>query len=285
VRFPEGITGESFFQKHWDKGRPEYVETVTIFSSSNDKSKDWILCNNLPTLLWLGQVAALEIHPWYSRTSLEPDAHELGTDFGTSEETLDASALNYPDFVVFDLDPVLKNVETPYDLDAYKRTAEVAMALKDVLDALKLRSYVKTSGKTGLHVYVPVFRIYTYNESRAIAETGEQAAHLQDLLRPQSERQGQDPCERLLASTRAGRSRVFPAEVGRSARIPRPRVQHLHGPRHVGGEGRKVVGTPAGSPETGIFIALSNAPFEVPSQVCLPGFGFLAATCDWFQLQ
>lgn len=171
VRFPEGIGGESFFQKHWDKGRPEYVDTVNIFSSSSEKSKDWICCNNLSTLLWLGQVAALEIHPWYSRTSTEPDAHELGTDFGSSEESLDDSVLNYPDFVVFDLDPVLKNVETPYDLDAYKRTAAVAMALKEVLDGLKLRSYVKTSGKTGLHIYVPVFRIYTYPEARAIAET------------------------------------------------------------------------------------------------------------------
>lgn len=171
VRFPDGIEGESFFQKHWDKGRPEYVDTVNIYSSHNGRSRDWLMCNNLSTLLWLGQMAALEIHPWYSRATTEPDAHGMSADFGSSEDALDESVLNYPDFVVFDLDPVLKNPTTAFDLDTYKRTADVAMHLKELLDGLRLRSYVKTSGKTGLHIYVPIQRIHTYEETRLIAET------------------------------------------------------------------------------------------------------------------
>lgn len=171
VRFPEGIGGESFFQKHWDKGRPDFVDTVEIFSTSNEKSRDWLMCNNLATLLWLGQMASLEIHPWYSRASTEPDAHGMSTDYSSSDDALDESVLTYPDFVVFDLDPVLKDPDKPFDLDTYKRTAEVAMSLKDILDSLKLRSYVKTSGKTGLHVYLPIRRVYTYHETRLIAET------------------------------------------------------------------------------------------------------------------
>jgi len=171
VRFPEGIEGEQFFQKHIDKGRPDYVEVVNIYSTHNGRARDWLMCNNLASLIWLGQMSTLEIHPWYSRISTKPDAKGVSTDFDSSDEALDESILTYPDFVVFDLDPVLKIKETPFDADTYKRTCDVAMYLKEILDGLKLRSYVKTSGKTGLHIYVPIKRLYTYEETRAICET------------------------------------------------------------------------------------------------------------------
>ena len=171
VRFPEGIGGEQFFQKHIDKGRPEFVEVVDIYSTHNGRARDWLMCNNLASLLWLGQMATLEIHPWYSRMSNKPDAKDTPTDFDSSDDALDQSILTYPDFVVFDLDPVLKDKEKPFDQETYKKTCEVAMTLKEILDGLKLKSYVKTSGKTGLHIYTPVKRIYTYEETRAIAET------------------------------------------------------------------------------------------------------------------
>jgi len=171
VRFPEGIGGEQFFQKHIDKGRPDFVEVVDIYSTHNGRSRDWLMCNNLVSLLWLGQMGTLEIHPWYSRINNKPDAKNLPTDFSSSDDALDESVLTYPDFIVYDLDPVLKDKEKPFDHDAYKKTCDVSMALKEILDGLKLKSYVKTSGKTGLHIYTPVKRIYTYTEVRALAET------------------------------------------------------------------------------------------------------------------
>lgn len=171
VRFPEGIEGEQFFQKHIDKGRPEFMEVAKIYSTHNGGARDWLMCNNLASLLWLGQMGTLEIHPWYSRIENKPDAKDKPTDFSSSDEALDESILTFPDFIVFDLDPVLKDKEKPFDQDAYKKTCDVSMTLKDILDGLKLRSYVKTSGKTGLHIYVPIRRMFTYSETRILAET------------------------------------------------------------------------------------------------------------------
>lgn len=168
VRFPDGIGGESFFQKHVDKGKPDFVETVSIWSSHNGRARDWILVNNLATLIWLGQLASLEIHPWYSRITPEEGG---STDFSTSDDTLDESLLNKPDFLVCDLDPNFHPKGSPYDPESFKKTVEVAMDLKKLLDGLKLRSFVKTSGKAGLHIYVPVKRLYDYDEIRAVAET------------------------------------------------------------------------------------------------------------------
>src|SRR5439155_12762490 len=107
IRFPDGIHGERFFQKHWEHNLPDYVDTVEIYAEHNDADGEFMLCNNLPTLIWLGQVAALELHTWYSRTTPEPDGHHLSSDFTGSVETLEDSLLNYPDFVVFDLDPYI----------------------------------------------------------------------------------------------------------------------------------------------------------------------------------
>ena len=70
IRMPEGINGERFFQKHWDQERPEFVETVTVFSGHKDEQHDYMLANNLPTLLWLGQVGTLEFHVWHSRAEV-----------------------------------------------------------------------------------------------------------------------------------------------------------------------------------------------------------------------
>ncbi len=177
VRYPEGLGGESFFQKHLDKGAPAYVEKVLIWSNHNERARDWLLVNNLPTLVWMGQMSSLEIHPWYSRTSQEPDGHELGINFSETDETLDESTLNFPDFMVCDLDPYIRSgkeaagAEPELNRPAWLRVIEVAKTLRDLLTALGLRSYVKISGKTGLHVYVPLRRVYDYHEVRLMCET------------------------------------------------------------------------------------------------------------------
>ncbi len=175
VRHPDGILSSGFFQKHPLPGMPDFVQRVKIWSEHSNKALDWILCNDLPTLLWLGQMGTIEIHPWYSRISREPEGAQLGMDFETAQG-LDESTLNYPDYIVFDLDPNLKGAAKKlgdaraFDVDAWKHTATVAIALKTLLDSLKLRSYVKTSGKMGLHIFLPLERQYDYDEVRAIAE-------------------------------------------------------------------------------------------------------------------
>ena len=74
IRMPDGIRGQRFFQKHWEQERPDFVESITVFSSSKDEQHDYLLCNNLPTLLWLAQSGTLEFHVWHSRAKPGPDA-------------------------------------------------------------------------------------------------------------------------------------------------------------------------------------------------------------------
>ena len=176
TRYPNGINGESFYQKHWPQGVPDYADTVNVFSSHNEGDGEYVMGNNLPTLLWLAQLADLELHPWLSRVVRAPDATSLPDTFTGSEEAIKASVLNYPDYVVFDLDPYIYSGqekagdEPELNRSAFSKAAEVAYALKEVLDHLSLSSYLKTSGKTGLHVYVPVLRQYDYSITRKACE-------------------------------------------------------------------------------------------------------------------
>ena len=74
TRYPNGIEGESFYQKHWAQGVPEYAETVSVFSSHNEGDGEYVMGNNLATLVWLAQLADIELHPWLSRVLRTPDA-------------------------------------------------------------------------------------------------------------------------------------------------------------------------------------------------------------------
>ncbi|MEP6572330.1 MAG: hypothetical protein ABJD11_06525 [Gemmatimonadota bacterium] len=175
-RFPDGVKGKSFFQKVWED-RPDYVKTVSIWSSDNDASRDYLRVANLPTLLWLGQMASLELHVWFSRISGGADVRGIGANFDRSEETLDGSRLNYPDFLVVDLDSYdysgreAKGAEPELHRRGFSRVREVAFALRELVEPLGLSAFVKTSGRTGLHVYLPILRRFTFDEVRAMAET------------------------------------------------------------------------------------------------------------------
>lgn len=177
VRYPSGIEGEGFFQKHVDKGTPDFVEKVRLWSSHNNRAVEFTLCNNRATLLWMAQNAVLEIHPFYSRIVTGPDAPDTPTDFATSEDTLDESILNYPDFVVIDLDPNLRSgkerdgAEPEMNHPAWDMAVKVAKRTRQILLDIGLKAFLKTSGKTGLHLYVPIVRHYDYNTVRLIAET------------------------------------------------------------------------------------------------------------------
>ena len=173
-RFPRGIGGETFFQKHWDTP-PPFADTVTIYSSHNDRDAEYLICDRLATLLWLGQMAALELHPWFSRVRGGADVRGRGRTFHGAEATLDASVLNYPDFIVFDLDPYIYagteavGAEPARNRSAYRKTRELAFALKDELDGLGLVAFPKLSGRTGIHVYLPIRRNLDYDAAREVA--------------------------------------------------------------------------------------------------------------------
>ena len=168
-RYPDGIQGEQFFQKDWTNPLPGYVDSVSLPSEHSGKEVHYLVCNNLATLLWLGQLANLEWHAWFSRTDPHPDTKSLS---GGASDVLD-----YPDFVVFDIDPYIYSGdeaagdEPQLNREAFGRTRQVAFWLKEKLDSLSLTSFVKTSGVTGLHVYVPILRQFDYGAARAVAET------------------------------------------------------------------------------------------------------------------
>jgi bifunctional non-homologous end joining protein LigD len=176
IRMPEGIDGERFFQKHWEQARPDFVRTVKVFSESKDERHEYLLCNDLATLLWLGQAGTLEFHVWHSRLRPGPDAKGAGTDFSSSAAAMDGSVLNRPDYLVFDIDPYIysgkepKGAEPELNTKAFEKGKEVAFWLRELLLSMTLESIVKTSGKTGLHVFVPIERTLDFDATRQVCE-------------------------------------------------------------------------------------------------------------------
>jgi bifunctional non-homologous end joining protein LigD len=177
IRMPDGIHGQRFFQKHWEQERPAFVETITVFSGHKDESHEYLLCNNLPTLLWLAQAGTLEFHVWHSRARTGADTANKSTDYATSLEALERSVLNYPDYVLFDIDPYIYSgkeapgAEPELNIAAFEKGKEVAFRLRELLHTMGLEAIVKTSGKTGLHVFVPVRRTLDFEAARSVSET------------------------------------------------------------------------------------------------------------------
>ncbi|HEU5363830.1 MAG TPA: DNA ligase D [Gaiellaceae bacterium] len=144
-RYPDGAYGEAFFQKDAPKHMPDWIPTFRALVSTRDKArtKKWIdfpLVNDELALLWMVNMGCIDMNAWYSRVD-RPDR---------------------PDFVLFDLDPT---PDVPW-----QQTVEVALILKELLDALELESFPKTSGGKGFHVLVPLDRRSTYDDSRQFAE-------------------------------------------------------------------------------------------------------------------
>jgi len=176
IRMPDGIGGQRFFQKHWEQERPEFADTITVFSGHKDESHAYLVCNNLPTLLWLAQSGTLEFHVWHSRAKPGADAASESTDYATSLESLEQSILNYPDYVLFDIDPYIysgkeaKGAEPELNTVAFEKGKEVAFHLRELLQTMSLEPIVKTSGKTGLHVFVPIRRTLDFDAARHVSE-------------------------------------------------------------------------------------------------------------------
>lgn len=152
TRFPDGVDKEGFYEKDIPMGTPSWVKTFKRYSDTAQRDIHYIVCNDLDTLLWLANLAALEIHMTLSRT----DSFES------------------PDLALIDVDP-----EPPA---GYDKAVDVAL-LKEKLDSLGLRSYVKTSGKKGLHVLIPVVQGYTFRQTREfVHRIGKELAKESDLI-------------------------------------------------------------------------------------------------------
>jgi len=137
LRYPDGIEGKSFYQKDAPDHTPDWVVTESI--ESDGEAVRYIICNDRDTLIWMVNLASIDLHPWLSRR--------------TSRDV--------PDWVVFDLDAK----EAPF-ADVVK----IARAVGKVLRGIGLRPFLKTSGATGLHVFVPLKPGYTYDHTKQFCE-------------------------------------------------------------------------------------------------------------------
>jgi bifunctional non-homologous end joining protein LigD len=147
-RYPDGIEGEEWYQQNAPDKTPSFVRLVD--SGPRHENKKRIVCDSLETLQWLANLAALTIHQWCSH--IPPTA--------TTRAAID-HAMARPDYTVIDLDPG----DGPWS-----HVIEVAHAIRTLLDALKLVSCVKTSGKRGLHVVVPFAPGPTHDQATGFAE-------------------------------------------------------------------------------------------------------------------
>ncbi|MDT0651127.1 DNA ligase D [Autumnicola edwardsiae] len=135
-RHPNGINQDGFYQKDNEGILPDWVETTKIHSKSSEKDIEYMLCQKEATLLYMANLGCIEINPWSSRIQ----------------------NLEKPDFTVIDIDPSEKNT--------FEEVIEVAQAAKVVLEKAGIEGYCKTSGSSGIHVYIPLGALYTYEEGR-----------------------------------------------------------------------------------------------------------------------
>jgi len=138
-RFPGGVEGKSFFEKDAPAGTPAYVETFTHWSETAERDVHFVLCNNLDTLIWIANLASLEIHASLSTTA----------------------SYTSPDLLLFDIDP-----EPPLTFDD---VVDVALVVRERLSEHGIVPFIKTSGKKGVHIVVPLVPMHTFIEVREFA--------------------------------------------------------------------------------------------------------------------
>lgn len=134
-RHPNGIQGDSFYQKDHEN-LPTWIDTVAIASKSSEKELNYLLCQNQATLIYMNNLGCIELHPWHSTLY----------------------QLDRPDYAIIDLDPSKDNT--------FEQVIETALATKAVLDDAKIKGFCKTSVASGIHIYIPMGGMYTYDEAR-----------------------------------------------------------------------------------------------------------------------
>ena len=137
-RFPNGIHGPSFYQKDVKGKAPEWITKTFPYTTSDGEHKEYLVGSDESYLLWMASLGCIEMNPWFSRVQ-SPDN---------------------PDYCVIDLDP---------DKNTFDQVIEAAQEVKKVLDAIGVPSYCKTSGSTGMHIYIPLAAKYTYDQSQMFA--------------------------------------------------------------------------------------------------------------------
>ncbi|MDB5193876.1 MAG: ligD [Segetibacter sp.] len=138
-RTPNGINQKGFFHKDAGDEAPAYVKSIPLYSESANKDINYILCNDKATLLYLVNMGSIEINPWHSTTK----------------------NLDKPDYMMVDIDPG--------DGNTFEQVIEAANVVKEILDKAGAPSICKTSGSTGLHIYVPMGKKYDYDQVRDFA--------------------------------------------------------------------------------------------------------------------
>ncbi len=161
-RHPHGISKPNFFQKNYTAPTPPFVETTALSNDTIGEPTNYLLCQNKETLLYLANLGCIELNPWNSRTN----------------------SIAYPDYLVIDLDP---------DNNTWAELVTVAKVVKKILDVACLKSYIKTSGKTGLHIYVPLGARYHFDDVRKFSEllvnlVHERLPELTSVERPSAKR-------------------------------------------------------------------------------------------------
>ncbi|HEX8270554.1 MAG TPA: DNA ligase D [Flavobacterium sp.] len=133
-RFPNGIDGKSFYQKDVKGKAPEWAKTFP-YTTSDGEHKEFLVGDDEATLLWMASLGCIEMNPWFSTTK-HPDN---------------------PDYCVIDLDP---------DKNTFDQVIQAAQEVKTILDAIGIPGYPKTSGSTGIHIYIPLGAKYSYDQSQ-----------------------------------------------------------------------------------------------------------------------
>jgi bifunctional non-homologous end joining protein LigD len=134
-RFPNGIYGKSFYQKDVTGKVPGWIKTHEYYSETDQREKQFLVVSDEDSLLYIASLGCIEMNPWSSRTQ-SPD---------------------HPDWCIIDLDP---------DKNPFDQVVETALVTKEVLDAVNVPCYCKTSGSTGLHIYIPLGAKYDYEFSK-----------------------------------------------------------------------------------------------------------------------
>lgn len=145
-RFPNGINGKSFYQKDVTGKVPDWLDTFSYYSEADEREKHFLVCTDEASLLFIASLGCIEMNPWSSRTD-KPD---------------------HPDWSIIDLDP---------DNNPFEQVVETAQVVKKVFDAIEVPCYCKTSGSTGIHIYVPLGAKYTYEQSKEFARVIAKIVH------------------------------------------------------------------------------------------------------------
>ena len=139
-RYPDGVGGKAFFQKEAPSFLPDWIETTTVYSDERRGDMQYILANDRPTVLYLTNLGCIDHNPWSSR----------------------AESQDSPDYVFFDLDPT---PTTPFST-----VLRIARSIHRILDEIRLKHFLKTSGASGFHIFVPLQPGYTYEQTRTFAD-------------------------------------------------------------------------------------------------------------------